>query len=113
MYYRSTLRSLRLESRPNKFRYRNEIKLLWYQAGNFAPPVGSFLEEAKLRGKRIALFCAHGGDNPGKSFENLEKELSANSIVGKIDFKMDMIPAGQLERNLQAAAEWASGIAGK
>lgn len=80
---------------------------------NFASAIRSFLAKEKLRNKKIALFCSHGGDDPGKIFANLEKELAANKIIGKIDFKMDEIPEAQLAENLLKAGEWAKGIASK
>jgi len=55
-------------------------------AWNFTPPLGTFFSQVKLGGKKIALFCSHAGAM-GKTFENMEKELFGNKIVGKIDFK--------------------------
>ena len=55
-------------------------------AWSFTPPITTFLSNAKLADKKIALFCSHGGAM-GKTFENMEKELAGNKIVGKIDFK--------------------------
>jgi len=55
-------------------------------AWNYTPPINTFLADAKLTGKKIALFCSNGGAI-GKTFENMEKELTGNKIVGKIDFK--------------------------
>jgi flavodoxin len=80
-------------------------------AGDLVPAVRSFLAQAKLKGKRIALFCAHGGDNPGRAFIGLEKKLAGNDIVGKIDFKMDGIAAETESDNLRKIAEWAKGVA--
>ncbi len=80
---------------------------------NFASAIRSFLAKEKLRHKKIALFCAHGGDDPGKIFANLEKELASNEIIGKIDFKMDQISEAQLAENLRKAGEWAKGVASK
>ena len=80
---------------------------------NFASAIRSFLAKEKLRNKKIALFCTHGGNDPGKIFANLEKELADNEIVGKIDFKMDAISEAQLAENLQKAGEWAGKMAGK
>jgi len=79
-------------------------------AGNFAPAVRSFLALAKLKNKKVAIFCVHGGDTPGKSFIGIEKELAGNEIIGKIDFKMDDIPENQKETNLKNAQEWARGV---
>jgi flavodoxin len=82
-------------------------------AGNFAPAIRSFLTQAKLKNKKIALFCAHGGDNSGKSLIELEKELSGNEVIAKIDFKMDGISENQLVENLKKISDWAKDIAAK
>lgn len=82
-------------------------------AGNFAPAIRSFLKKAKLKNKKIAVFCIHGGDTSGQAIINLEKEIAGNEIIGKIDFKMDAITEAQLADNLRKAGEWARGIAGK
>lgn len=74
---------------------------------NFSSAIRSFLSKTKLKNKKIALFCAHGGDTAGQTFSNLEKELAGNQIIAKIDFKMDGIPETQLVENLNKAAAWA------
>jgi flavodoxin len=79
-------------------------------AGNFAPAIRSFVARAKLQNKKIALFCIHGSDDPGKTFIELEKELAGNEIVGKIDFRMEAISEAQAADNLQKAAAWAKGL---
>jgi len=80
-------------------------------AGNFVPAVGSFLKQAPLKNKKIALFSAHGGDNSGLVFRNLEKELVGSDIMGIIDFKMDGIAPARQEENLNKVADWARKIA--
>lgn len=37
-----------------------------------SPPIRSFISQAKLKGKKIALFCCYEG-NPGKTFEEMKK----------------------------------------
>ncbi len=54
-------------------------------AFNFVPPIRTFLKENKIRGKKIILFCTHGGAK-GKTFANLVAELAGNEILGEIDF---------------------------
>lgn len=54
-------------------------------AWNFAPPLRSFFAQIKLTGKKIALFCANGGDM-GKTFNEMKKELAGNEFVGEIEF---------------------------
>ena len=80
-------------------------------AGDFAPAVRSFLSQAKLADKKVALFCAHGGDDPGKTFADLGKELAGNDIIGRIDLKMDMITPAKLSDNLRKAAAWGETVA--
>ena len=79
---------------------------------NFVPAVRSFLKQNAPRNKKVALFCAHGGDTPGQSLTNLEKELAGNEIVAKIDFKMDGISETQMAENLKKISDWAKDIAG-
>jgi flavodoxin len=54
-------------------------------AGSPAPAMVSFLEKTKLSGKRIALFCCHGGGKR-KAFERFRALLPGNDIAGEIDF---------------------------
>ncbi len=54
-------------------------------AFNFTPPIRTFLKENKISGKKMILFCTHGGAM-GKTFANLTRELSGNEIMGKADF---------------------------
>ncbi|HEX7586367.1 MAG TPA: flavodoxin [Patescibacteria group bacterium] len=73
-------------------------------AWNYSPPINTFLSSTKLADKKIALFCSHGGAM-GKTFENMEKELSGNKIVGKIDFKEPL--KNNPEECAVKAKEWA------
>lgn len=72
-------------------------------AKTLAPPLSSFLGKAKLRGKKIALFCTHGS-GPAKTFEKLRKEIAvagkANKIVGEMDFKMKNAAPNDRKNNL-------------
>ena len=54
-------------------------------AGSPVPAILSFLNGTKISGKRIALFCSHGG-GMGKVFEKLKALLPGNSFAGEIDF---------------------------
>jgi len=51
-----------------------------------APPMLSFLNKTKIKGKKIALFCCHGG-GMGKAFEKFKALLPGNTFTGEIDFK--------------------------
>ena len=57
-----------------------------------SPAIVSFIAERKISGKKLALFCCHGG-GPGKTLEKLKALLKGNTIAGEIDImypsKMD------------------------
>ena len=64
----------------------------------------SFLAAAGLSGKKVALFCCHGGGKGGV-FRHFREALQGNDILGERDFRE---PARKdPERNGQMAAEWA------
>ena len=50
-----------------------------------SPAMVSFLDKTAIKGKKIALFCCHGGVM-GKTFKKLRALLPGNTIVGEIDF---------------------------
>ena len=54
-------------------------------AGCPAPAIVSFLDKTKITGKKVALFCCHGGGK-GKVFAKLKALLPGISIAGEIDF---------------------------
>ncbi|MDR3192662.1 MAG: flavodoxin [Treponema sp.] len=54
-------------------------------AGSPAPALVSWLDAAKLKGKRIALFLCHRGGR-GKAMEKLRALLEGNTVAGEIDF---------------------------
>lgn len=57
--------------------------------GTYAPPFNTFLNQYKdkIKNKKIALFCCHGGGGNGKCFANFKNELSSNEFIGEIEFK--------------------------
>ena len=69
-----------------------------------APALLTFLSEKKINGKKIALFCCHGGGK-GKVFEKLKALLPGNSFVGEIDFEE---PASKMDGAAlkQKISEW-------
>ncbi len=75
-------------------------------ASNFAPPIRTFLVNAGLKGKKIALFCCYGGQ-AGKTFDEMKKLLEGNEIVGEIGFKL---PLKQKEENEKKAKEFAKAL---
>ena len=72
-------------------------------AGSPAPAVVSFINNSKITGKKVALFCCHGG-GPRKIFEKLRALLPGNTIVGEIGFNN---PAKRESSDLkQKLGEW-------
>ena len=55
-------------------------------ASSPAPAIVSFLDKTKITGKKIALFCCHGGGKGGV-FGKFKVLLPGNTIVGDIDFQ--------------------------
>lgn len=76
-------------------------------AGSPAPALNTFLEETKISGKKLALFCCHAGGK-GRFFDKLRAALPGNTIAGEIDF---IKPAAQdgaaVEKKLD---EWLRGL---
>jgi len=54
-------------------------------AASPAPAVASFLSKNSITGKKIALFCCHGGGK-GKALDKLKALLNGNTFIGEIDF---------------------------
>ena len=54
-------------------------------AGSPAPAIVSFISNTKISGKKLALFCSHGG-GMGKVFDKLKALLPGNTFAGEIDF---------------------------
>lgn len=54
-------------------------------AGSPTPALHTFLEQTRITGKKIALFCCHAGGK-GKSLEKLRALVPGNTLVGEIDF---------------------------
>ena len=55
-------------------------------AGSPAPAMVSFLDGKKITGKKIALFCCHGGGK-GTIFEKFRALLPGNNFVGELDLQ--------------------------
>jgi flavodoxin len=50
-----------------------------------APPLATFLAQTPVTGKKVAVFCCHGGGK-GTALETLKAMLPGNTIVGEADF---------------------------
>ncbi|MDR0452491.1 MAG: NAD(P)H-dependent oxidoreductase [Treponema sp.] len=73
-------------------------------AGSPAPALCSFISQAGIRDKRVALFLCHGGGK-GDAFGKLRKRLQGNTFAGEIDFRSPL--RGDREAAAAAAREWA------
>ena len=73
-------------------------------AGHPAPPIRTFLAEAGISGKKIALFVCHGG-GMGKSLEKFRAMLTGNDIIAEANFLDPGKNAG--EETKQQIAAWA------
>lgn len=51
----------------------------------YSPPIRTFLLNANLSGKKVAIFCTHSGGMK-KTLDNMRKELEGNKIIGEADF---------------------------
>ncbi len=76
-------------------------------AWNYAPPVGTFLDNTDLKGKKIALFSCHGGQN-AKTFDKMKEALEKSTILGEHDFFEPLIK--DKEENAKVAQQWATDI---
>lgn len=79
-------------------------------AGSFAPPLRTFFSKDYLKGKKTALFCCHRGGK-GKIFQNMEKALTGNEILGSVDFENPLAENRDMEST--RAKEWAASMTEK
>jgi flavodoxin len=79
-------------------------------AWTFSPALRTLFSSVRLRGKKIALFCCHGG-SIGKTFERMSAQLSGNTILGTFDL-MDPLKNDK-EQNMGRAKDWAAEILSK
>ena len=77
-------------------------------AWNYTPPLRSFFSQVKLNGKKIALFCTHGGQK-GKTFENMKMEIKNNEFIGEIDF-FEPLKNNKKEECVKKVKQWADVI---
>jgi hypothetical protein len=79
-------------------------------AFSYTPAVRAFLAHANLRGKKVALFCCHGGGK-GRTFRKMQDALPGATILGEADF-VEPLRTGPMKHG-ERAAEWAREIAGQ
>ena len=73
----------------------------------FSPPIRTFFNEYKLSGKKVAIFCCHGGQK-GKTIEKMKESLNGNVIIGENDFLEPL--KYRREENLKKIIGWANNI---
>lgn len=78
-------------------------------AWTFAPPMNTFLSGQDLSGKKIALFCCHGG-GPGRIFQKMRAAMPGGVFLGEMDFQEPL--AHETEAEMKKAREWALSILG-
>lgn len=93
------------EKNPHKYDYLVIGTPVW--AWTFTPAIRSFLAQTKLKNKKIALFCCHGG-GPAKTLDNLAQELDGNEIIAKNDFEEPK--RKNTQEQLKKAKLWAQEI---
>jgi flavodoxin len=76
-------------------------------AASPAPPIETFLSEANIKGKKIALFVCHGGGKGG-ALEKLKALLAGNEIASATDFIEPSKDNG--EKVKQQIADWVKGL---
>jgi flavodoxin len=73
-------------------------------AGSPASPVKTFIRDAGISNRKIALFVCHAG-GIGKALEKFKSSLPGNSFTGEIDF--ESLLKKDSEEVKQKIAEWA------
>jgi flavodoxin len=73
-------------------------------AGSPAPPVRTFLSDAKISGKKIAFFLCHAGGR-GKAMDKLREMLAGNTIAAETDFT-NPGSAGNTDAAKQRITQW-------
>ena len=76
-------------------------------AWTYAPPLNTFFSDHPLSGKKIALFCCHGGGK-GKIFNKMRNSVLNNHVIGEIDFKEPK--SKDTENNCIKAKIWAQNM---
>lgn len=74
----------------------------WF--GTYAPPINTFISENEIKGKNIGLFICTGG-NKRNTFENYEKALEGNKIIGQLELVYPI--KNGIEEAKNKAKEWA------
>jgi flavodoxin len=78
-------------------------------AWTYAPALRTFFKTQKLKNKKVALFCCHGG-GPRNFFEKFEEAVAGNTILGRVEFKDPIRNAKEID--VQMARDWSKLIVG-
>jgi flavodoxin len=73
--------------------------------GTYAPVFNTFFSKIHIAGKKVALFCCHGGGGVAKTFENIKKCIPRNEFIGEIQFQDPS--KGYREANAEKVKDWA------
>jgi flavodoxin len=76
-------------------------------AGTYTPALRSFFASAPIKGKKVAVFCCHGGGK-GRTLGKMGQALEGNELVGEMDF-LEPLRKGRDEKG-KKAADWAGRI---
>ncbi len=73
-------------------------------AWTYAPALRSFFAAHPIAGKKIALFCCHGGGKGG-IFTTMKDAVPGNQILGEIDFRDPL--KNNTAYHIETAKKWA------
>lgn len=64
------------------------------RAFTYTPAIKAFLKQTNIQNKNIILFCTHEGW-PGKTLDNLQNDLSGNTITKSRDFNRRLLESDE------------------
>lgn len=73
--------------------------------GTLAPPVSTFIENASLAGKKMALFQTHGGGGAQRCGQDFKKQAKGEVVAEPL-----IISGSRAARSQAEAARWAQGL---
>ncbi|MFO7626333.1 MAG: flavodoxin, partial [Candidatus Fermentibacteraceae bacterium] len=79
-------------------------------AWSMSPPLSTFLSRYSFSGKRVALFCCHGG-GPGKVFRKMREAAPGGVFLGEIGLQEPR--TNETETQLESARQWVGTILSK
>ena len=96
---------LTLEKNPNDYDVIFIGTPVW--AWRYAPALNPFFSEYKITGKKIAVFCCHGGGK-GKTLQLMKKKLTGNNFIGEENYYEPL--SKDKEGKVTKARKWAREI---